>query len=57
MSYGAKPEHILTAMMMSAPAGLSYAKLLYPETEKSSTQLKNIVLKKPYAKWIIIFLR
>ncbi|XP_023244906.1 solute carrier family 28 member 3-like [Copidosoma floridanum] len=46
ISYGAQPMHLITAMVMSAPAGLSFAKLLYPETKKSSTQFNNIVLKK-----------
>ena len=44
--FGAQPVHLITATLMSAPAGLCVAKLLYPETKKSATRFNNIALKK-----------
>lgn len=46
IGFGARPEHLLTASIMSAPASLCYSKLFYPETEKSLTDLDNIQLEK-----------
>ncbi|XP_015110947.1 uncharacterized protein LOC107037099 isoform X2 [Diachasma alloeum] len=46
ISFGAQPSHLITASVMSAPAALCYAKLFYPETEKSQTTFKNIPLQK-----------
>ncbi|KAI4492326.1 hypothetical protein M0802_009836 [Mischocyttarus mexicanus] len=46
VNYGADPAHLLIASVMSAPAALCYAKLFYPETEKSLTNLSNIQLEK-----------
>ncbi|XP_001601110.2 solute carrier family 28 member 3 [Nasonia vitripennis] len=46
ISFGAQPVHLITATVMSAPAGLLFAKLLYPETKTSSTHFNNIILKK-----------
>ncbi|MBO0350682.1 NupC/NupG family nucleoside CNT transporter [Phormidium pseudopriestleyi FRX01] len=37
ISFGIPVEHLLSASVMSAPASLAVSKLLYPETEKSST--------------------
>ena len=37
ISFGIPVEHLLSASVMSAPASLAISKLLYPETEKSST--------------------
>jgi nucleoside permease NupC len=34
---GISPSHLLSASVMSAPAALAIAKLLYPETEKPET--------------------
>ncbi|XP_014236423.1 solute carrier family 28 member 3-like isoform X1 [Trichogramma pretiosum] len=45
ISFGAEPIHLLTATLMSAPAGLTIAKLIYPEKQKSSTTFKNIKFK------------
>lgn len=42
ISFGISPAHLMTASIMSAPAALAFAKLLYPETENSMTTLKNI---------------
>ncbi|CAH0390872.1 unnamed protein product [Bemisia tabaci] len=42
ISVGVDPAHIVTASIMSAPAALSYAKLIYPETEHSTTAVDNI---------------
>jgi pyrimidine nucleoside transport protein len=44
ISFGAQPAHILTASIMSAPAALCVAKLLFPETEQSKTTTDNIVV-------------
>lgn len=38
VSFGIPPEHLIAASVMSAPAGLAIAKLMYPETEKSPTR-------------------
>ncbi|XP_043505646.1 solute carrier family 28 member 3-like isoform X1 [Polistes fuscatus] len=46
VNFGADPAHLLIASVMSAPAALCYAKLFYPETEKSLTNLDNIQLEK-----------
>ncbi|XP_058797297.1 solute carrier family 28 member 3-like [Phymastichus coffea] len=53
ISFGAQPVHLITATVMSAPAGLCFAKLLYPEREESSTHFKNIVLKKSEEKSLL----
>jgi CNT family concentrative nucleoside transporter len=37
ISFGIPVEHLLSASVMSAPASLAISKVLYPETEKSST--------------------
>lgn len=42
MSFGAQAYHLITASLMAAPASLFYAKLFYPETEKSVTTVENI---------------
>uniref|UniRef100_A0A9L0SX82 Sodium/nucleoside cotransporter n=2 Tax=Equus caballus TaxID=9796 RepID=A0A9L0SX82_HORSE len=41
ISFGISPTHILTASVMSAPASLAMAKLLWPETETPKITLKN----------------
>ncbi|XP_066995126.1 solute carrier family 28 member 3 isoform X2 [Anabrus simplex] len=46
ISFGVKASHVITASIMSAPAALCYAKLFYPETEKSQTRVENMTLKK-----------
>jgi pyrimidine nucleoside transport protein len=46
ISFGAQPAHILTASIMSAPAALCMAKLLFPETEQSKTTTENIKLER-----------
>ncbi|KAH0953201.1 hypothetical protein HN011_008798 [Eciton burchellii] len=46
IAFGAKPAHLITASMMSAPAALCYSKLFYPETEQSLTKSDNIKLEK-----------
>ncbi|XP_024084806.1 solute carrier family 28 member 3-like [Cimex lectularius] len=42
-SLGIDPKNVITASIMAAPGALTYAKLYYPETVKSSTS-KNILL-------------
>jgi CNT family concentrative nucleoside transporter len=37
IAFGIPPEHLIAASVMSAPAGLAMAKLLYPETETPAT--------------------
>lgn len=37
ISFGIPAEHLIAASVMSAPAALAIAKLLYPETEESAT--------------------
>ena len=34
ITFGVSPAHLLSASVMSAPAALAFAKLLYPETEE-----------------------
>ncbi|XP_011648149.1 solute carrier family 28 member 3 [Pogonomyrmex barbatus] len=46
ISFGAKPAHLITSSIMSAPTSLAYSKLFYPETEQSSTKSDNIKLEK-----------
>ncbi|KYM99541.1 Solute carrier family 28 member 3 [Cyphomyrmex costatus] len=46
ISFGAKPAHLITASIMSAPTSLAYSKLFYPETEQSLTKSDNIKLEK-----------
>ncbi|XP_020039463.1 solute carrier family 28 member 3 isoform X2 [Castor canadensis] len=41
ISFGVSSTHLLTASVMSAPASLAVAKLLWPETEKPKITLKN----------------
>lgn len=49
ISFGIPVEHLLSASVMSAPASLAVSKLLYPETEKSSTAGKiEINRESPY---------
>ena len=43
---GVSPSHLLSASVMSAPAALAFAKLFYPETEKSKTNAKDIPINK-----------
>lgn len=38
VSFGVPPEHLIAASVMSAPAALAISKLMFPETEESSTQ-------------------
>jgi nucleoside permease NupC len=42
ISFGVSAPHLLAASVMSAPASLAVAKLLYPETEKSKTVADNM---------------
>ncbi|XP_055606899.1 solute carrier family 28 member 3 [Uranotaenia lowii] len=46
ISFGAEPAHLITASVMAAPATLCFAKLIYPETEKSKTSSDNIQMEK-----------
>ena len=41
VSLGVDASHLVSASVMSAPAALAYAKLLYPETEESQTSASN----------------
>ena len=47
ISFGVSAAHLVSASVMSAPAALAYAKLFYPETEKSKTRSENIVIEAP----------
>ncbi|XP_075214252.1 putative transporter YutK isoform X2 [Lycorma delicatula] len=42
-SLGINPAYIITASIMAAPGALTFAKLLYPETEKSKTSVDSLV--------------
>lgn len=42
ISFGVPPSSLLTASVMAAPAALSMSKLLYPETQVSKTNAKDI---------------
>lgn len=46
ISFGISASHLLSASVMSAPAALAFAKLFYPETEKSQTKAEDIVVPK-----------
>ncbi|RZF41864.1 hypothetical protein LSTR_LSTR005326 [Laodelphax striatellus] len=50
---GVNPSYLITASIMAAPAGLCFAKLLYPETEVSKTTPKNFVFYKSEERSII----
>lgn len=42
ISFGVSSFHLLSASLMSAPAALAFAKLLYPETRKSATNSRDV---------------
>lgn len=42
ISFGVSAAHLISASVMSAPAALAYAKLIYPETEESQTSHEQI---------------
>lgn len=46
ISFGAQPQHLITATVMAAPASLFFAKLVYPEHEETLTSMSNIKLEK-----------
>uniref|UniRef100_A0A182MDH2 Sodium/nucleoside cotransporter n=1 Tax=Anopheles culicifacies TaxID=139723 RepID=A0A182MDH2_9DIPT len=46
ISFGASPGHLITASVISAPAVLCVAKIIYPEVETSKTTSENIVIAK-----------
>uniref|UniRef100_A0A182QQ80 Sodium/nucleoside cotransporter n=1 Tax=Anopheles farauti TaxID=69004 RepID=A0A182QQ80_9DIPT len=46
ISFGASPGHLITASVISAPAVLCVAKIIYPETEHSKTSSDNIQVEK-----------
>jgi pyrimidine nucleoside transport protein len=46
ISFGAEAYHLVTASLMAAPASLFFAKLFYPEIEKSKTTAENIQIEK-----------
>ncbi|XP_050072867.1 solute carrier family 28 member 3-like [Anopheles maculipalpis] len=46
ISFGASPGHLITASVISAPAVLCVAKIIYPEVEESKTTSKNINIAK-----------
>eukprot|EP00095_Tigriopus_kingsejongensis_P011047 snap_masked-scaffold23_size669530-processed-gene-0.5 protein:Tk11047 transcript:snap_masked-scaffold23_size669530-processed-gene-0.5-mRNA-1 annotation:"sodium nucleoside cotransporter 1" len=45
ITFGVSAAHLVSASVMSAPAALACAKLLYPETEQSQTSHDSIKLK------------
>jgi len=51
ISFGIPPEHLIAASVMSAPAALAIAKVMYPETETAVTAGShiNIQVEQPYA--------
>ena len=51
--FGIDPGHLLAASVMSAPAALVVAKILYPETEISKTQASNLETPKAETKNIL----
>uniref|UniRef100_A0A182P5K3 Sodium/nucleoside cotransporter n=1 Tax=Anopheles epiroticus TaxID=199890 RepID=A0A182P5K3_9DIPT len=46
ISFGASPGHLVTASVISAPAVLCVAKIIYPEVEESKTTSENIQIEK-----------
>ncbi|KAG7167255.1 Solute carrier family 28 member 3-like 1 [Homarus americanus] len=46
ISLGVDPAQLLSASVMNAPGALAYSKLFYPETEPSSTSIKDIKMEK-----------
>lgn len=42
INYGARPQDLITASIMSAPAALCYSKLMYPETVEIKIRKENI---------------
>ena len=46
INFGVSASHLLSASVMSAPASLSFAKLFYPESEKSKTRAEDIEIPK-----------
>lgn len=49
VNMGARAEYLLTASLMAAPAALVISKIIYPETEESTTKGKvTLEVKSPY---------
>ncbi|KAG5885623.1 hypothetical protein JTB14_006169 [Gonioctena quinquepunctata] len=42
ISYGARPQDLVTSSIMSAPAALCFSKLMWPETEEVKVKKENI---------------
>lgn len=42
ISYGARPQDLVTSSIMSAPSALCFSKMLYPETEEVKIKKKDI---------------
>ncbi|PAV58894.1 hypothetical protein WR25_08883 [Diploscapter pachys] len=48
ISFGACPNYLMAASILSAPGSLAFSKLLYPETKKSQLkEVKDLELEKP----------
>lgn len=45
ISFGAEPQHLITASVMAAPTSLFISKLSFPETEESQTTSGNIKME------------
>ena len=56
ISFGIDAANLLSASVMSAPAALGFAKLFYPESEKSRTKAADIKVPKGYHLLLIIFM-
>ena len=54
ISFGISASHLLSASLMSAPAALACAKIIYPETKISRTKAKNIENITPQYSTILI---
>ena len=55
ISIGISASHLLSALVMSAPAALAFAKLFYPETKKSKTTADNLAFNPSKFKYLILF--
>lgn len=45
ITFGAEPQHLITASVMAAPASLFFSKLIFPETEETKTSSGNIQME------------
>ena len=51
VSFGAEASHLITASVISAPAALTFSKIMFPEIETSVTSSDDIKFEKS---WVLL---